>query len=88
MPLSSAVPTLTQQLNSAYTNARDAGSQEGASPSSVINTLANEFSQAVNAFMLQALVTTNDIAQPGQLVTPAAATTATPGNGTGTGNLL
>mgnify|MGYP000061580560 FL=1 len=88
MPLSAALPSLNSGIRTAYINAREAGSADGANPSSVISTLSDEFGQAVHDFMLQALVTTNDIANPGQTVIPAAAVTASPGTGTGTGNLV
>ena len=88
MPLSAAVPALTSGIKAAYDKAKSNGMQEGVSPDALIDTLGDGFGQAVHDFMLQALVTTNDIAEPGQNVIPAAAVTATPGSGTGTGNLV
>lgn len=88
MPLSSAIPSLSSGIKSAYITAKNSGAQENANPNVIIDTLADGFGQAVHDFMLQALVTTNDIANPGQTVIPAAAVTASPGTGTGTGNLV
>ena len=87
MPLSSALPSLGTDIENAYKDARDAGSKAGAAPGDIIATLADGFGNAVHNFMLQALVTTDDQALPGQMVTPSAASTASPGTGTGTGNL-
>ena len=88
MPLSAALPSLNSGIRTAYINAREAGSADDANPSSVISTLSDEFGQAVHDFMLQALVTTQDVANPGQPVTPSGAVTVTPGTGTGVGNLV
>jgi hypothetical protein len=88
MPLSAALPSLNSGIRAAYINAREAGSADNANSNSIISTLSDEFGQAVHDFMLQALVTTQDVANPGQPVTPSGAVTATPGTGTGVGNLV
>lgn len=88
MPLSAALPSLNSGIRAAYINAREAGSADDANPSNVILALSDEFGQAVHDFMLQALVTTQDVANPGQPVTPSGAVTVALGTGTGVGNLV
>ena len=91
MPLSSALPGLTSQIKAAYTKAKNDASNQPISEDisdSIIQNLSNDLGDAIHNYMLQALVTTNDVINPGQPVVPISAVTASPGTGTGTGNLV
>ena len=82
MPLNGADVMMGIELETAYYTARDDGS-EG---TDVIPTLAQDVSNAIHAYMLEALVTTNvdvDTGQPDSV----AGTSQTPGTGMATGEL-
>ena len=91
MPLSSALPGLTTQIQAAYNKAKNDASNQSVSEDisdSIIQNLSNDLGDAIHNYMLQALVTTNDVINPGQPVIPIPTVTASPGVGNGTGNLV
>ena len=85
MPLSSAKPGLEQAIKAAFEKVKSQGELDGASPGSIIETLASELAQAIHDYTTQAAVVTD----PGQPVTTAGSPTAQSGatSGPGTGSL-
>ncbi len=95
MPLSAGHPILKSDIETAYITARDAGSEDGADPNSIINQLANDLGNAIHVYMETALVTTSVTVDP-LAMNAAGAPTATavptasyvtPGTGSGTGTI-
>jgi hypothetical protein len=75
---------LEDDLNTAYTKARD----NGANGVDVIPDLAHDVSTAVHLYMLEALVTTVVEVDTGQLDSLAGSTSTPPPPGSGTGELM
>ena len=88
MSLSSAKSSLAASLNLAYQRAKTLGSADEANSDSIISILSQDISNAIHAYALQAQVSTVDTITPGQIDSPAAGATTSPGAGNGTGNLL
>jgi len=83
MPLGSSQTVLDSDLQTAYYKARD----DGAEGVDVIPTLAQDVSDAVHAYMLEALVTTVVEVDTNQPDSVGGVSTISPPPGSGTGGL-
>ena len=77
-------PSLQTQIEAAFKNAKDNGSVDGASPDTIIKTLAKEIADAIDSYAKGMVITVN--VQPGQTVSTSSGqglgSTTTPGIGT------
>jgi len=88
MPLSSAAPTLKNDVKNAYKAAQRDGSSGNKVSDIIVSELALGIATAIHSYTLQALVTTQDTSNFGQTDIPGTGVTNKEGKGTGTGNLL
>lgn len=74
-------PTLKVSIEAAFNKAKASGEREGASPSLIIDQLAQDLSAAIDAYIVATNITIT--VQPGQVVTTpsGAGSTTTPGVG-------
>lgn len=74
-------PDLQTQIEAAFKNAKDNGSVDGASPDTIIKTLAKEIADAIDSYAKGMVITVN--VQPGQTVSTSSGlgSTTTPGIG-------
>ena len=93
MPLSAGHPTLKDEIETAYNDAKDAGAEDGADPDAIVAQLAEDIGNAIHKYMETALVTTfvtafggqNSAGAPTATANPSAVVAA-PGTGSGTGD--
>ena len=95
MPLADAVFTLKEDIELALNDAGssiDNGAEDGKTPEDINKKLAFDLSQAIHAYTLSAVVTTQVVTVLAGLAAPLAPTGVAgvtgAGMGTGTGNLL
>ena len=72
MTLAAAKPTLQDEINAAYTRAKDDGSEDDAVSDDVIANLATDLANAIDKYTREAKVTTTGETDAGQPVPPGA----------------
>jgi len=88
MPLSSAAPSLENDIKNAYLTARNNASVSKKVSDVIISELALQISRAIHSYTSQATVTTQDNIDAGQIDLPGSGITTANGTGTGNGSLL
>jgi len=83
--LGSSTSTLKSDIETAYNDAKEAGSEDGADPGAVIAALAEGVAQAIHDYFLTATVTTEVTIDTGQSDTAGGSTT-NDGSGSGIGD--